>query len=342
MEDVPPGKVNPKGVDKSAQEGTGPAMAMSELCKGCGKSHPLDKKCMDKAEDMDKAVDKIIVHGDKKPAPAPPGADYTVKPGKDKTVIEAKKSELVDAKGNKKDNHTVSGSKTPDDKKSAHVNKPGKSSKTAGSGGAILPGSKLKKSAGAPPMAKPPSGANMGTSVPTSAPKAPAMKTGLEKGIMVDAAKQADPISAAHAAAKAPPAGPGPKMPSPAEHAQRAAGFQAAAGGAFQPKPAAPAAAAPKPALGLKSPKAAGVTRSAGPVQNAARPVKPGIFGKIAGAFGKGEDEGDRTRVCAHCSKTVAADKGHACPEQSKWLKDNKEATAAGKKGVPTKPSGKK
>jgi len=342
VEDVPPGKVNPKGVDKSAQEGTGPAMAMSELCKGCGKSHPLDKKCMDKAEDMDKAVDKIIVHGDKKPAPAPPGADYTVKPGKDKTVIEAKKSELVDAKGNKKDNHTVSGSKTPDDKKSAHVNKPGKSSKTAGSGGAILPGSKLKKSAGAPPMAKPPSGANMGTSVPTSAPKAPAMKTGLEKGIMVDAAKQADPISAAHAAAKAPPAGPGPKMPSPAEHAQRAAGFQAAAGGAFQPKPAAPAAAAPKPALGLKSPKAAGVTRSAGPVQNAARPVKPGIFGKIAGAFGKGEDEGDRTRVCAHCSKTVAADKGHACPEQSKWLKDNKEATAAGKKGVPTKPSGKK
>jgi hypothetical protein len=339
VEDVPPGKINGKGVDKS--------MAKEELCKQCGKSSHGLEKCgemtpgkAEKAEDMDKAVDKIVVHGDKKPAPAPPGADYTVKQGKGQTVIEAKKSELVDAKGNKKDNHTVAGSKTPPDA-GKHVNKPGKSSKTAGSGGVILPGSKLKKSA-TPPMAKPPSGANMGTSVPTSAPKAPAMA----KGMLADAAKQADPISAAHAAVKT-PAAPAPKMPTPAQHADRAAGFQAAMGGAFQPKPAAPAAAAPKlpgagAALGLKSPKAAGVTRSAGPVMNAARPApaaKPGIFGKL---FGKGEDEGDKTRVCAHCSKTVDAKKGHACPEQTKWLADNKASTAAGKKGVPVKPSDKK
>ena len=61
----------------------------------------------------------------------------------------------------------------------------------------------------------------------------------------------------------------------------------------------APAAAAPKlpgagAALGLKSPKAAGVTRSASPVMNAARPApaaKPGIFGKL---FGKGEPKPDK------------------------------------------------
>jgi hypothetical protein len=244
IEDVPHGKINPKGVDK--------AMAKEELCKQCGKGHELDK------------------------------CGGEIEMGKDP----AKKSELVDAKGAKKDNHTVSGSKLPPDA-GKHVNKPGKSSKTAGSGGVILPGSKLKKSA-TPPMAKPPSGANMGTAVPTSAPKAP--KAPMAKGMLADGAKQADPISAAHAA-KTAGAAPKVKMPTPAEHAQRAAGFEAAAGGAFQPKPAAPAA---KPAVklpGLASPKAAGVTRSAGPVMNAARPapaVKPGIFGKL---FGKAEDK---------------------------------------------------
>lgn len=339
VEDVPPGKINPKGIDK--------AMKKEELCKQCGKGHELDK-CGDmmagkdpakKAEDMDKAVDKIIVHGDKKPAPAPAGADYTVKPGKDKTVIETKKSDLVDAKGKRSDNHTVATSKLPDDAKPKLVNKDG------GSGGGIkLPGSNLKKSASGsvggagtppipkpkepkkrtsvvavsslnitpglqkaatPPMAKPPSGANMGTAVPTSAPKAP--KAPMAKGMLADAAKQADPISAAHAAVKA-PAPAAPKMPSPAEHAQRAAGFQAAAGGAFQPKPAAPAAAGPKlpgAALGLKSPKAAGVTRSAGPVMNAARPApaaKPGIFGKL---FGKGEVKADaKCEKCGDAHKT--------------------------------------
>ena len=296
VEDVPHGKINPKGVDKS--------MAKEELCKMCGKGHGEMEKCGDmvagkdpakKSEEMDKAVDKVIVPApkdQKSPPPAPKGADYTTRKEGGKVVHEAKKSELVDAKGNKKDNHTVAGSKAPPDA-GKHVNKPGKSSKTAGSGGVILPGAKLKKNAN-PPMAKPPSGANMGTSVPTSAPKAP-----MAKGMFADAAKQADPVSAAHAAAK--PAAPAaaPKMPSPAEHAQRAAGFQAAAGGAFQPpaaKPAAPAAGPKLPGagLGLKSPKAAGVTRSAGPVMNAARPApaaKPGIFGKL---FGKGEVKPDK------------------------------------------------
>jgi len=499
IEDVPPGKVNPKGVDKMEKQmpppapsakpvappprpvpsavqksvpldasGTGSSpvsMGKAELCKKCGKSHDMKKGC-----EMEKAVDKMVVHGEKSPAPAPKGADYDVKKEKGKAVFEAKKSELVDAKGKRSDNHTNPDSTTPDDKKSAHVNKPGKSSKTAGSGGVIKPGKSLEKAittetapgegvsaprvqtpkdasshkmqtqlqgglnsrhqaamghvgklrqdarlhanmpanaavltqhadrqeaeakakytralqgqgqiakaAGpaSPPTAKPPSGAMGG--VPTSAPKAPSMKVptmkaeldkatpalharmaqetgmakpkpqyakpptgststtptlgarmaretgmkkeGLEKGVFSDAAKQADPVSAAHAA-KTNIAAPKVKLPTPTQHEDRAATFQAAAGGAFAPP--APAPAAPKPALGLKSPKAAGVTRSAGPVQNAARPVKPGIFGKL---FGKGED---RPEVVPQNS-----------PEDKKFRADNKAATAAGKKGIPTKP----
>jgi len=530
IEDVPPGKVNPKGVDKMEKQmpppapsakpvappprpvppavqksvpldasGTGSSpvsMGKAELCKKCGKSHDMKKGC-----EMEKAVDKMVVHGEKSPAPAPKGADYDVKKEKGKAVFEAKKSELVDAKGKRSDNHTNPDSTTPDDKKSAHVNKPGKSSKTAGSGGVIKPGKSLEKAedlekgvknwagalgtaailattgagyhaahnraAGAeqarqtthtqamsnqgpspdmqaweakrpqrdqedaaeaahttaaisrtravgagldaahakvklpgahlkrpgvstqkaesreeiwgakdkkekakaadaktqkdheeltnkrrnsgpmakaagpasPPTAKPPSGAMGGVS--TSAPKAPSMKVptmkaeldkatpalharmaqetgmakpkpkyvkpptgststtptlgdrmaretgmkkeGLEKGVFSDAAKQADPVSAAHAA-KTNIAAPKVKMPTPEQHGKRAEDFQAAASGAFSPKstPGHPLKTSGMPAA-LKSPKAAGVTRSAGPVQNAALPKKPGIFGKLFG-----------------------------------------------------------
>jgi hypothetical protein len=48
--------------------------------------------------------------------------------------------------------------------------------------------------------------------------------------------------------------------------------------------------------------------------------------------------EKEEVRDCAHCGKTVAAKKGHSCPEQTKWIADNKAATAAGKKGVPVPP----
>lgn len=324
-EDMPPGKVNPKGIDKKLDKnigstaatpsmGTaapGPSMAMAEkaeaLCKKCGKSHDMAKACG-----------------------------------------EMEKSDLVDAKGKKSDNHTVAGSKLPDDAKPKQINEG--TAKNPGSGGIKLPGSNLKKSElkknAAPPTAKPPSGKNMGTAVPTSAPKAPAMKSEpiakevdkivvpgakaspAPKGAEYESKQQGDKAvyeakkpklekaglpatpkgqmqqhgmiagsKAAAMGAQGAPA-PAPKLPTPAEHADRAAGFQAAMGGAFQPKPAAPAAGGvklPGAGLGLKSPKAAGVTRgamappSAGPVMNAARPApaaKPGIFGKL---FGKAE-----------------------------------------------------
>ena len=307
----------PECVSAGAQRGEGKAkgkgpaglyqsegkLSKEVLCKKCGKSHELDK-CgeMEKAlgpfggfsPTLDQAAkdnQKQALKGKNKDSRGYyKNPDAWKKPKEEvesKPEDPAKKSELVDAKGKKSDNHTVAGSKDSEGK-SAHVNKPGKSSKTAGSGGVILPGANLKKSAN-PPMAKPPSGVNMGTGVPTSAPKAPKAPTAapMAKGVLTDAARQADPISAAHAAHTAPKAAP-PKSPTPEQHAQRAAGFQAAAGGAFQPPAPAPKPAATKPAIpGLASPKAAGVTRSAGPVLNAARPApaaaKPGIFGKLFG-----------------------------------------------------------
>lgn len=162
MEDVPPSKLNPpgkndklvggtatqKGEESSAhppEETSGEIsaddMAKALLCKKCGKSHDLEKGC----DGMGKA-------------------------------------ELVDAKGNTKSNSEVSAATMPDDE-SKHVNKPTKSK--PGSGGVITKGKSLGKSlgeirslaktAGGPPTAKPPSGTNMATKVPTSAPKAPAM-----------------------------------------------------------------------------------------------------------------------------------------------------------------------
>ena len=357
-EDIPPGKLNPKGVDKSKVEKNavmgygapgnapvpGPSMAMAEkkaeaLCKKCGKGHGELEKCGD------------------------------IVPGKD-----VAKADLVAENGKRTDNHTVDGSKLPP-KKVKEVNKG--SEKDPGSGGIKLPGSNLKKNA-APPMAKPPSGKNMGTAVPTSAPKAPAMKSDdLEKGYISPSIKHgiSKPVSG-------PP--PAPKPVSDADHEadKKAAGIKKAAlpgqnvtalagapakgtGGPDlipsdpAPKPAAKpqfgaadlaagkaklaaqGISGPKlPGAGLKSPKAAGVTRGAmaapaapavaakpaaapGPVMSAARPAaaKPGIFGKL---FGKAED---RPEVVPQNS-----------PEEKKFRADNAKATAAGKKGVPAKP----
>lgn len=373
VEDVPPGKTTKgsmgTGLDGSMGSGAAPMMNdldKGELCKKCGKGHKALDKCMGKYDEMDKAVDKIVVHKpERSPKPVPPDADHTVRKEKDKVIYEAKKTELVDAKGKRTTSGIHPDSTLPEDKKPELVNKPGKTPEKAGSGGAIIKGKEIKKAerhdfsakstgpgsscsicgkgrvgheergyetaetkarrdaepdsdkkgpkikkadplshpdllslpkdgekkdpkkpepvkkAATPPMAKPPSGQNMGTSVPTSAPKAP--KAPMMKGVMNDVVQR----ESAQMGAPAPkPAGPA-KMPTPEQHAGRAAHFADAMGGAFQPKPA--PLAAPKPALRLKSPKAAGVTAGPAaapkPVMNAARPAKPGIFAKLANKF---------------------------------------------------------
>lgn len=324
VEDVPPGKANPKGIDKGEKKPD----TRTITCKKCGVAKPRSESgqsmCND-CFDKQKAVQK---------------SDTCDKCMKATALCKCmKKFDLVSEKGKRTDNHTVSGSKLPDDAKSKEINKDG------GSGGIKLPGSSLKKSApppaptkpkkpvvlfagpdperkaelekaATPPMAKPPSGKNMGTAVPTSAPKPPAMakpaapagpklptmkaeldleKAGLPGQPKAQMAQHAN-IVGSKAAVPAPPPAP---LPNATAHAARASEFTQAAAGAFQPKGPINSglALAPKPGIslpgaGLKSPKAAGVTRgavAAGPVQNAARPTaqRPGIFGKL---FGKAED----------------------------------------------------
>lgn len=185
----------------------------------------------------------------------------------------------------------------------------------------------VAKAMGAPPMAKPPSGANMGTSVPTSKPAAPAApkpaaaapkppmaapgmtKNGEQYGMEQAEKKELAKIGMAEhgqreaaamgfpgqaAAAPKPVKLPG-KGAAPAPGTSSMHDQMGDAAAANKPAPAAAKPILPKPpaagpagkALGMASPKAAGVTRSAGPVQNAARPAapsKPGIFGKLFGA----------------------------------------------------------
>lgn len=375
-EDVPPSKLNPKGIDKKldknfptsapatsvASTSPGTSMAMAEkaeaLCKKCGKSHDMQKGCGE--------MEKAGLDGTKIPPPTG-GPEGDWREAQEAKAKEVKKADLVSEKGKRTDNHTVAGSKLPDDAKPKQVNEG--TSKNPGSGGIKLPGSNLKKSElrknAAPPTAKPPSGKNMGTAVPTSAPKAPAMKSepiakevdkvvvpgtkaspapkgaeyeskqqgsdavyqakkpSLEKAGLPAAPKaqmQQHAMIAGSKAAAGAPAGapaPAPKMPTPAQHADRAAGFQAAMGGAFQPQPAAGGVKLPGAGLGLKSPKAAGVTRgamgaapkpvSAGPVVNAARPAaaKPGIFGKL---FGKAEEKPEAPKPPDKATQTLFED----------------------------------
>lgn len=232
VEDVPYSKTNPKGVNKA------------EKCMKCGHMHEPMAKCGE-------------------------------------TVTE--KTELIDAKGNKKS----VGVKTP-----FPVKENGKGSKkVAGDkGGVVLPGAKLKKALTAgvpsgvpstkvnetqkaePPMAKPPSGVNMSTHVPTSKPGV--KKEELEKGVMADIAQRESQQMGAPKQSQ-----PNVKLPGHTQQAQRAANFTSALGGAFQPK--GPVSSGleldkpkniAKPAPGLASPKAAGVA-----------PKPPGIFGKLLG-----------------------------------------------------------
>lgn len=150
-----------------------------------------------------------------------------------------------------------------------------------------------------PPMAKPPSGENMGTKVPTSAPGAkkpaggaPVAKAGL--GMAASGQREAAAMGFPGQGAAPAPAAKPVTLPGKSAQAARANSFNdqmadvaAANKPAAAAKPALPKPAAIGPAgakLGLASPKAAGVTQSAGPVQNAARPSKPGIFGKLFGA----------------------------------------------------------
>jgi hypothetical protein len=157
------------------------------------------------------------------------------------------KAMLRDSKGKVKDNGIHPESVLPKDSKATEINKP--TASDAGSGGVI-------KKAATPPTAKPPSGKNMGTGVPTSAPATPKMPMA-KVGLPADGGMKAHMSAAASMAGK-PAAAPAPKvqLPSPAQHADRASQFAD-----FTP--------------------GAGVTGHA-----MGGPKKPGIFGRL----GKSED----------------------------------------------------
>lgn len=195
-----------------------------------------------------------------------------------------------------------SGCKKPTPKEDAEHNEKNKAATIAGKKGIpTKPGDGIAKAGmGAPPTAKPPGGAAPATAAaPTSKPAAPP-KMGMGKSAE-DLGKaglgmaQHGQREAAQMGFGAKPAAPAAKVKLPGQAAQAARGAdmhsQMADVTAANAKPAAAKPTLPKPsatgpagkALGLASPKAAGVTQSAGPVQNAARPAKPGIFGKLFG-----------------------------------------------------------
>lgn len=306
------------GVHKSEEIGK------EELCKGCGKSHA--GACMDKSDSMpgdscSKCDGKGHIwhsgeagpHSDKKitctrckGSGEQPGrkGDGKIKPNQltdvpahqikryDGAGKQIEKAMLKDAKGKEKDNGIVDGSTLPDDKNAEHVNKPGTTSKTAGSGGHIKKGKTLASLhkgilKSEPPMAKPPSGKAPGTMTPVSKPAAmakpaggtpaqPTVKNELEKGDfgMGDSGKVA--TSAAQAAPIKPKL---PKKPAYGA-ANLAAGKAALSAQGITPKPTLPT----KP--GLVSPKAAGIAASPTPNPTPSpslAPKKPGIFGRLMG-----------------------------------------------------------
>lgn len=333
-------------------------MAKALLCKKCGKSHDLEKGCdgMGKAELVDakgehksNSEESAATMPDdeskhvNKPTKSKPGSggvitkgkmskayphddDLRGGPKKEKIGVMDHVADAIDKVAGKGPTPTRVGEKTTLNRMHQRAYDRQLKARLASTGPA---NDNMQKSA-APPTAKPPSGTNMATKVPTSAPKAPAMgkeeltakavdkivvpksqkpkvpsaerdhtvqvskdktvyekKPELEKGVMADIARKNN--------AGAPtPKDPGAnvKLPSPAQQEGRANMFGAAMAGEYQPPAAAPAkmATAPAPAKpvgGLASPKAAGITpkpaMSAGPVMNAARPSKPGIFGRLLG-----------------------------------------------------------
>jgi len=134
VEDVPPSKINPPGKNDALKTEETPG----EKSHGESSASELCKMC-GKGHSMEKGCDGMG------------------------------KSMLKDAKGKVKDNGIVPGSVLPEDKKTEEMTHDG-------SGGDITKGKKLGKSladirkGATPPMAKPPSGKNMNTHVPTSQP----------------------------------------------------------------------------------------------------------------------------------------------------------------------------
>lgn len=270
IEDVPPGKMNPKGVDKS------------EKCMKCGEMHkPLDKcgemKVAAKSELVD-AKGKLSSNSVKTPLKSDgkeveaKGSGGIILPGS--KLKKAIKKAMTAGMGNSMASTKVNDLGKDDMSMGQDLSKPPVSQKQRAAMGAAangkstlhIPksvgkefiaadkGGKLPAKKAEPPMAKPPSGKNMATHVPTSAPKAPkaapamasikpppgipALKSELEKGMFAQAAQHADPISHSAAVMNAAVSLPkqAPKMPSQQQHAGRAASFGAAMGGAFQPK----------------------------------------------------------------------------------------------------------
>lgn len=267
-EDIPAGKANPKG------------MAKMDLCKKCGKAHKAMEKCGDMQVVKSDLVDSKGKRSD----------NHTVAGS---VLPDDKKSKVVEAEGSGGD---ISKGKSL--KKEEPLMKPPVSEAqrramgAAASGNSTLgipkkvgkefinadKGGKLPEAKKAePPMAKPPSGVNMATNVPKSKPMAPKPPAPVGTAPMAKAALAPNKMMQNHAlvdsqkAAGAAPvaAAPAVALPTQAEHAARANTFAEHMGGpSFQPQA--------KPALNLKSPKAAGVT-------NAAPASKPGIFGRLMG-----------------------------------------------------------
>ena len=344
-EDVPYGKLNPKGVDKkelAKQIGSAPpppapksgwapaspppmpagAVAKAEKCMKCGHMHMKLDKCGEVTKsDLIDEKGKQSSNSDRTPF-----KEKAVSLTGDKGGVILPGSKLKKAEKKPCTECGVVSSGTHCEKCGARMftgAAPVKKALTAGMasgapstlvnqlGKEALDG-KVKKitKAAAPPMAKPPSGKNMGTLVPTSKPAAPpSMKMSekteknvaeayknpqvpaeeikkkpvkdlknsekpMTKGVLSDIAHKE---SASMGAPKPSVAGPA-KQPTPGDHAQRAQQYAAAQAGAFKPTaPVVSGLSLDKP--NLASPKAAGVL----PKVAAA---KPGIFGKLKGKLG--------------------------------------------------------
>jgi hypothetical protein len=272
IEDVPganpPGKKDAMKAEESSHEESSGEISADDmekalLCKKCGKSHELEKGCgeLDKAmlkdakgKEKDNGIhpDSTLPEDKKSEEVSADGSGGDVKKGKKvkkslaeiRTLAKAYNSPSMvhgstpPVKGSQPKPQPVSDADHEADKKAAGIKKTAKKAE--------------------PPMAKPPSGKNMATHVPTSTtakPPAPA----LGKGVMSDIARQnSPPVPGAAAEPKV-------QMPTPEQHAARAQQFSDfGPAQTFQPQP-----------KGLPQPKAAGVA--------AAPAKKPGIFGRLMG-----------------------------------------------------------
>ena len=320
VEDVPPSKLNapgkddklvggtatqkveesstedsPHGAEETSGEISAADMTKALLCKKCGKTHDLEKACdgMDKAELVD-AKGNTESNSEESAATMPDDESKHVnKPTKSKPG-----SGGVITKGKKL------GKSLGEIRSLAKAMAPPTAKPPSGTNMATKVPTSAPK---APPMGKKAQEMDKAVDkivVPKSQkPKVPsnerdhtvqvskdktvyeAKKPELEKGVMSD-------IAAKNNAGAPAPKDPGAnvKLPTPGQQEGRANMFGAAMAGEYQPpgtKPTAKLAAPAKPATALASPKAAGIAAkpavSAGPVMNAARPSKPGIFGRLLG-----------------------------------------------------------